>query len=575
MYLQILWKKWWIVLAAFITTIVAVSLFTLNQAPTYRASATYIVNPAGGQEDLRDRAAVLEMLSRREEIAGTYAEVANSRFIKQQAVDELGLSSAQRRDLSVDSQVMAGTNILEITVEGSDPLLVQIFTDMVGTKTATYVEELYEAFVLKPLDMASLPSSPVGPSRMINLILGGILGLALGAGLAFLAHYLEPPAGAAARQVIPAGDLASVAQMRREGSESLAPALAQAPERMVLTGTSRRSGVAFRRRVVGWIVAGVLALVLIAGGLAAWLSGRETSAAVLPEVTPLASLMATATWTSTATALPTDAAVPTATLCAFPSGWLVYAVQEGDTLLSLAASYGVSGIEIIEANCLPGDDISEFQTLRLPPLPETPTFTPTPSVAVTVTPTSSRTPRATATPNPTETSTPSPTETNAPSPTQTSTPSPTASPSKPSPTPTKDAATGTLMPAPKLLTPLDRQDFGENDEVVLAWEPVGKLPVDSYYAVTVAYSHNGTTWYDDVPWTQDTSWTLSEHVYLLDLSEDGLFRWSVQVVRQTGLDAEGKPLGEPLGAPSEVRTLTWRRASSGGGPTLPPPLPPP
>ncbi len=140
-------------------------------------------------------------------------------------------------------------------------------------------------------------------------------------------------------------------------------------------------------------------------------------------------------------------------------------------------------------------------------------------------------------------------------------------------TPTRPAPTPTPLPAPTLLSPLDGQDFSEYAEVVLAWKPVGELPADAYYAITVAYSHEGDTWYDEVPWTRDTSWALSEHQYLLDLSDDGQFRWSVQVVRQTGVDADGRPMGLPLSAPSRVRTLFWRRTSGGGPetPTAPPP----
>ena len=151
---------------------------------------------------------------------------------------------------------------------------------------------------------------------------------------------------------------------------------------------------------------------------------------------------------------------------------------------------------------------------------------------------------------------------------------PTAGPT-PTPWPTKSAPTPTSLPAPTLLAPSDRQEFPANAEVVLAWQPVGELPADAYYAISVAYSHQGATWYDDVPWTRDTTWALSEHDYLLDMSDDGQFRWSVQVVRQTGVDAGGKPTGLPLSAPSAVRTLIWTRSSPGGGgggtPTPPPP----
>jgi hypothetical protein len=89
--------------------------------------------------------------------------------------------------------------------------------------------------------------------------------------------------------------------------------------------------------------------------------------------------------------------------------------------------------------------------------------------------------------------------------------------------------------------------------------------------VSVAYSHEEETWYDDVPWTQETTWTLSQHRYLLDLSDDGLFRWSVRVVRQTGVDANDKPTGVPLGPPSKVWTLIWREEGPGPATRVVPP----
>jgi hypothetical protein len=94
---------------------------------------------------------------------------------------------------------------------------------------------------------------------------------------------------------------------------------------------------------------------------------------------------------------------------------------------------------------------------------------------------------------------------------------------------------------------------------------VEELAADAYYAISVAYTHLGETWFDDVPWTRSTTWTLTEHSYLQDLSDNGQFVWSVQVVRQTGTDASGKPTGVPLSAPSEERMVTWRRESGGGG----------
>jgi len=122
-----------------------------------------------------------------------------------------------------------------------------------------------------------------------------------------------------------------------------------------------------------------------------------------------------------------------------------------------------------------------------------------------------------------------------------------------------------------LLSPVDGQTFSEKDVIVLKWESVGVLPEDAYYVITVTYSRLGDTWHDDTPWIQDTSWTISDHDYLVDLSDDGQFQWSVQVMQQTGLDEDGKPIGVVLSASSETWTLIWRVAPSGGPTPEPPP----
>jgi hypothetical protein len=125
-----------------------------------------------------------------------------------------------------------------------------------------------------------------------------------------------------------------------------------------------------------------------------------------------------------------------------------------------------------------------------------------------------------------------------------------------------------------LLAPPDRQDFQPSAEVVLAWEWTGELAEDAFYEVSVAYSHLGERWFDDVPWLRETSWTLTNHDYLPALSDDGQYWWSVQVVGQTGTGADGKPIGEPLSARSEERLVIWRK-TSGGGPAGTPTAPPP
>lgn len=571
-YLQVLIKKWWLILPVFLITVGVTLWLTLSQVPVYEATTTYILRPNASDDDAKNLLSGLDVLSRRAEIASTYAEVANSRLIKERAAERLGISSAQRKTLSVDSQVLAGTNVLEMVVSGNDPALVRDFANTVGDETITYVEDLYETTQLAPLDRATLPTSPVKPNTKLNLAMGVVLGLVLGVGLAFVAYYLEIPLEPATTE----GVAAEVA-----GSDSVGRGEAGAEPSAVGKGTilgrvgSRFESPFARRRATGLIIAAILTLLLIAVVSVVWFTGRGTSAASLPSDSVTAVGQATATWTSTVVSLtdtplpmatPTESATATAepspTVCVPPEGWMVYVVREDDTLSSLAARYGVSAAEIVEANCLTSSSISQYQTLLLPPQPESPTPTAALAGTMSVTVTSTVTPTATATASPTPTFGPSPTPEVA----------------SPAPRPTKPPPTSTALPAPVLLAPLDRQEFQEDAEIVLRWEPVGELPADAYYAITVRYSHFGETWQDDVPWTRATSWALTEHAYLLDLADNGWFEWSVQVMRQTGEDADGRPTGVALSAPSEVRMLVWNRRPTGGGGNSPggtPPVPPP
>jgi hypothetical protein len=119
--------------------------------------------------------------------------------------------------------------------------------------------------------------------------------------------------------------------------------------------------------------------------------------------------------------------------------------------------------------------------------------------------------------------------------------------------------------APVLQTPSDQQNFSEGEPILLQWQPVGTLGTNEFYVVTLAYNHSGATWYDDVPWTKDTQWQASNHEYLLGLSDDGRFVWSVQVTRQLGVDAGGRPTGPAVSPMSDQRTFTWTASGGGGG----------
>ena len=198
-YLSILLKKWWIVIPTFLVTLTAGMVLTYTQSPIYRATTTYVVAPSPVLGDAKSFANGLDMLGRRDEIATTFAEIASSRSIKEAATNSISLASG--RNYTISGKLRAGTNIIELTVQGPDPIVTQDLANAIGSTTEAYVKDSYEVFVLRPLDKAVTPTSPIRPNPLLNLSLTAILGLALGAGLAFLSTYLETPARSMAETV--------------------------------------------------------------------------------------------------------------------------------------------------------------------------------------------------------------------------------------------------------------------------------------------------------------------------------------------------------------------------------------
>ncbi len=176
----------------------------------------------------------------------------------------------------------------------------------------------------------------------------------------------------------------------------------------------------------------------------------------------------------------------------------------------------------------------------------TPTSAPTSTLAQAVIPV----------PIPTSTSTPAPTPTVTPMPIPTSTSIPTSTPKPPTPTNTPRPPTSTPVPtipallsAPGLIEPKNGTYVDRGD--VLRWEPVKELGPDEYYVVEITFSHEGATWYDG-GWVKETTWTVPNY-FGPPHSSTGLYNWSVSVMRRTGTDATGKPVGEPISRQSQ----TW------------------
>lgn len=192
--LRLLLKKWWVIALTIGVVVASTYLFTVRQPRVYSATVTYIVSPS--PELLNGSSFVngLSVLGGQSTITNTYANIATSARIRESAVKSLGINQEQNLDLAVSSRVRSGTNMIEITVEGTNPQLVQQFANQIGSSTVTFVNQLYEVYDMNILDAAVLPVDPIRPNLLINLALSAIIAGGLGMGLALVLAKVERPA---------------------------------------------------------------------------------------------------------------------------------------------------------------------------------------------------------------------------------------------------------------------------------------------------------------------------------------------------------------------------------------------
>lgn len=177
---------------------------------------------------------------------------------------------------------------------------------------------------------------------------------------------------------------------------------------------------------------------------------------------------------------------------------LMYVVQPGDTISTIAVRYNSQTNWIMEANNIKSGDVLHIGRALLVPLTaNTPTPTPTPEN-----------------------------------------------------TPTPEPTTGPRLPAPMLLAPSDGAVLIGNNAVLLTWAATGTLAADEWYVVTVKAVEVDKT----IPpyWTKTTSWRLPAE-YRVESQAPTEFTWQVQV-RQ---GSEDDP-GDPSSAQSAQYRFAWR-----------------
>lgn len=193
-FIQIIKRTWWIFVVVFVIVLGSTAYFTYTQTPIYRAVTSFVVLPnekiIGSENFLRS----LNTLERRSFIA-TSAKILSSQTIQKRAHSKLGITDSQSISYHIRSSVVPDTNIIRVSVSGTNPRIVTDIANAMYNEGQNYIKEFYSFFGLRLLDPATLPSSSVRPSIRRNFSIAIVMGILLGLGAMIVIYYFRQTRG--------------------------------------------------------------------------------------------------------------------------------------------------------------------------------------------------------------------------------------------------------------------------------------------------------------------------------------------------------------------------------------------
>ena len=192
-YLRILWGRKVLIILCVALSAGSALAFSARVSPTYAASAKVFVGPRSIERD--DAAGALQELTMSQQFVSSYAEILKSRPLAELVVEKTNASiSPGELTERIETKIIPDTRLIEVTVSAPSPAAAATYANSLVT---TFVEDQDNRFgggalvTASVLERALEPEDPVSPKPVQNGIVGGLLGIMLGIGIAFVLEQLD------------------------------------------------------------------------------------------------------------------------------------------------------------------------------------------------------------------------------------------------------------------------------------------------------------------------------------------------------------------------------------------------
>lgn len=194
-YFRVLRRRWLIIVACLLLGTAVGALIIIRSTPQYAATARLFVSTPSS--DANAQAYQGGLFSQQRVTA--YADLIKGSTVAEKVIAELQLDETPAALVAQISAVAAPDSvILQVTATDPDPARAQQLAQTTAEVFADFVAELENPanpaespITANIVDAAGLPTSPVSPRPLVTIGLGGVLGLLVGLGLAWLRETLD------------------------------------------------------------------------------------------------------------------------------------------------------------------------------------------------------------------------------------------------------------------------------------------------------------------------------------------------------------------------------------------------
>lgn len=187
-------RHWRLIVAITLSSLAILAIWTARTTPTYEAtSQLFVSTPGGTTSDL------LQGSSFAQRQVATYADLITTPAVLAPVIEDMSMDITPAQLASrTRANVPAGTVLIDISVRSSDPEEAAELSNAISNQFTETIQELETVQEGDPspvkatvVQAAVVPSSPISPNPVRNLLFGCFLGLSLGIAISLLRELFE------------------------------------------------------------------------------------------------------------------------------------------------------------------------------------------------------------------------------------------------------------------------------------------------------------------------------------------------------------------------------------------------